>query len=375
MKNSFVDDIIPESSVINVFNENRPSVAFISRLDYIFNPLSMSLMETNTQTGSGFIWDKEHVITNNHVIADSNQHAVTLLDISGNRMQFKATVVGTDPDKDIAVLNLENSKNHQIHQPLALGNSSNLQVGQTALAIGNPFGLDHTLTKGIISGLGRSILSAGTRRVAIHNMIQTDAAINPGNSGGPLLDLNGNLIGMNTAIYSPSGAFSGIGFAIPVDTIKAIVKIILKNGGNIERVSTGIQYVSGDSARAMGVDSGVVILDVKPGSPAQQAGLRGVTRNGLLSTTLGDVIVEVDGKKVSNEADFLTCLDGRNVGDELILTIFRRLPSSYDNNNGNNLKNGIDSSNVESNKDKDKNIRRLTVRLKLGKEKETRAKR
>ena len=372
MNNSFADNVIPESSIINVFNDNRPSVAFISRLDYTFNPLSMSVMETNTQTGSGFIWDKEHIITNNHVIAGANQHAVTLLDIHGNRVQFKATVVGTDPDKDIAVLKLENLKKQKIHQPLLLGNSSNLQVGQTALAIGNPFGLDHTLTKGIISGLGRSILSAGTRRVAIYNMIQTDAAINPGNSGGPLLDSNGNLIGMNTAIYSPSGAFSGIGFAIPVDTIKAIVRIILKSGGKVQRVSTGIQYVSGDSARAMGVESGVVVLDVKSGSPAQQAGLRGVTRNGFLSTTLGDVIVEVDGKKVVNEADFLTCLDGRNVGDELLLTILRRLPSSSDISNGSGNVNNHDSDNIESNNEKDKNIRRLTVRLKLGKEKETR---
>lgn len=311
-----------EKSRIHLFESVRPSVVYISRLQQALNPVMMNVMEIPAQTGSGFIWDENHIVTNCHVVGvDATEVQVTFVDNEGNREAYRAKVRGVDPDKDVAVLRLIETKDKHMKslKPLVKGSSSGLRVGQSAIAVGNPFGLDHTLTTGVISGLGRQIATMGRR--PIFNMIQTDAAINPGNSGGPLLDSLGRLIGMNTAIYSTSGASAGIGFAIPVDTLKAVVDIIVRDG-KVVRPATGIQYLGGDQARALGINRGVIVLGTAPGSAAERAGLRGVSRN-FFSMTIGDVIIAVDGKPLVSEADFLKALDRKVVGDEIELTVLR----------------------------------------------------
>jgi len=311
-----------EKARIRVFETVRPSVVYISRVQQAYNPMSMNVMDIPAQTGSGFVWDENHIVTNFHVVGnDKAELQVTFVDNEGNRDAYKAKVRGVDPDKDVAVLTLvrPDTKENPTLRPLSLGTSQSLRVGQTAMAIGNPFGLDHTLTTGVVSGLGRQIISPGRR--PIYNMIQTDAPINPGNSGGPLLDSMGRLIGMNTAIYSTSGASAGIGFAIPVDTLKAVVETIIKDG-KVVRPALGIQYLGGEQAKLMGITKGLLVLGVAPRSAAEDAGLRGTSRS-FFSMTLGDVIVAIDGKPIGTEADFLKGLDGRKVGDTVELTVLR----------------------------------------------------
>jgi len=193
-------------------------------------------------------------------------------------------------------------------------------VGQKVFAIGNPFGLDHTLTTGVISGLRREISSASTGR-PIQDVIQTDAAINPGNSGGPLLDSSGNLIGINTAIYSPSGASSGVGFSIPVDTVSGIVEQIIKYG-KVTRPVLGISFAPEQSVEQLGV-SGVLVLDAPPNGPAGKAGLKATTRDTFGRLVLGDVITSMNGKKISNGSDLYKILDRCKVGDTVQLEVLR----------------------------------------------------
>ena len=312
-----------EKSRIHLFERVRPSVVYISKFAQAFNPLLMNVMEIPAQTGTGFVWDDKYIVTNCHVVGESTKEAqVTFIDAEGNREAFRAVVKGVDVDKDVAVLSLvENGdRPKKVLNPLPIGSSENLRVGQSALAIGNPFGLDHTLTTGVVSGLGRQISTLGRR--PIFNMIQTDAAINPGNSGGPLLDSMGRLIGMNTAIYSTSGASAGIGFAIPVDTLKAVVETIVRDG-KVVRPATGISYMSGDQARMLGIDKGIVIIAVAPGSAAETAGLRGVTGNMLTPPSIGDVIIAINDKPVVSEADLLRTLDSKKVGETIELTVLR----------------------------------------------------
>ena len=209
----------------------------------------MDVTEIPQGTGSGFVWDQDgHIVTNFHVVQEGDRANVTLNDGS----TYPATIVGTTPDKDIAVLKIDAPPQKLL--PLPIGQSSNLKVGQKVLAIGNPFGLDQTLTTGVISGLGREIKSVSGR--PIHDVIQTDASINPGNSGGPLLDSSGRLIGINTAIYSPSGANAGIGFAVPVDTVNQIVPQLMKFG-KITRPGLGISILADQIAQQNRID-GVV---------------------------------------------------------------------------------------------------------------------
>eukprot|EP00607_Mallomonas_marina_P006401 CAMPEP_0182426036 /NCGR_PEP_ID=MMETSP1167-20130531/12520_1 /TAXON_ID=2988 /ORGANISM="Mallomonas Sp, Strain CCMP3275" /LENGTH=385 /DNA_ID=CAMNT_0024607191 /DNA_START=290 /DNA_END=1447 /DNA_ORIENTATION=+ len=313
-----------EKQRIHVFDTVRPSVVYISRIQQAYNPVGMNIMDIPAQTGSGFVWDNKHIVTNYHVVgSDKAEVQVTFVDNEGRRDTYKAKVRGVDVDKDVAVLSLVQQQDevNKVLRPLTMGCSEALRVGQNAMAIGNPFGLDHTLTTGVVSGLGREIVSPGRR--PIYNMIQTDAPINPGNSGGPLLDSMGRLIGMNTAIYSTSGASAGIGFAIPVDTLKAVVDIIIKDG-KVVRPALGIQYLGGNQAKMMGVEKGLLILGVAPRSSAEMAGLRGTTRS-FFSMNLGDIITAVNGKEVLTEADFLKGLDGKKVGDTMELTIIRNL--------------------------------------------------
>jgi S1-C subfamily serine protease len=267
-------------------------------------------------SGSGFLWDDAgHVVTNYHVVHGAQSLKVTLRD----QKVFDAKIVGAEPRKDIAVLKIEAPKTSLV--PIKLANPKDpLDVGQKTIAIGNPFGLDHTLTTGVISALGRQVQGAGG--VTIKDMIQTDAAINPGNSGGPLLDSAGHLIGMNTMIFSKSGASAGIGFAVPVTTIARVVPQLIKHG-RVEQVGFGVSIdPSQRIERRLGL-RGVLIIAVLKGGPAQKAGLRGIQRTPDGGLTLGDVIVAVNDKPVTDYDDLYQILDERKAGDKVTIKIRR----------------------------------------------------
>ncbi|HEV7555520.1 MAG TPA: trypsin-like peptidase domain-containing protein, partial [Kofleriaceae bacterium] len=300
-----------ESSTIDVFGKFSRSVVHITSLETHRDRMTLDVTEIPQGTGSGFVWDQiGHIVTNFHVVQAGDRASVTLNDGS----TYPAQIVGTAPDKDIAVLKIDAPPQKLL--PLPIGQSSTLKVGQKVLAIGNPFGLDQTLTTGVISGLGREIKSVSGR--PIQDVIQTDASINPGNSGGPLLDSSGRLIGINTAIYSPSGANAGIGFAVPADTVNAMVPQILEHG-RVVRPGLGINILSDQIVQQQHIE-GVVILGVTPGGAADQAGISGAkqSQNGL---TLGDVIVNVDGSDIKKSSDLFKVLDAHKVGDTVDLTI------------------------------------------------------
>jgi S1-C subfamily serine protease len=300
-----------EQTTIEVFEKFSPSVVHVTNLARGRDRWTLDIAEIPQGTGSGFIWDQSgHVVTNFHVVQNADSASVTLKD----GKTYAATIVGIAPDKDLAVLHIDAPAGRLV--PLPVGSSSNLKVGQKVLAIGNPFGLDQTLTTGIISALGREIKSVTQRPIS--DVIQTDASINPGNSGGPLLDSAGRLIGINTAIYSPSGANAGIGFAVPVDTINAIVPQLIKNG-KIMRPGLGINPASDLAAARNGID-GVVILDVSPGGAADSAGIVGARRLGN-SATVGDVIVGIDGTEIHHLNDLYKALDSHKVGDTVDVVV------------------------------------------------------
>jgi S1-C subfamily serine protease len=304
-----------ERATIALFRNASPSVVHITTLTERRGFFNLNAEEIPSGTGSGFLWDSAgHVVTNYHVIEGASAARVTLADQS----DWDARLVGAAPDKDLAVLWI-GAPSARLH-PLPLGSSHDLQVGQKAFAIGNPFGLDHTLTTGVISALGREIESV-TRR-PIKDVIQTDAAINPGNSGGPLLDSAGRLIGVNTMIYSPSGASAGIGFAIPVDTVRRIVPELIAHG-RVTRPGLGVQVAADAVAEDLGVP-GVLIVDVNPGGPAARAHLRPTRRDPATGQlVLGDVIVSVDGKSVQSVDDLSDILEQHRVGDRVRITFLR----------------------------------------------------
>src|SRR5215510_1296715 len=252
-----------EQSTIDVFSKFARSVVHITSLQTRRDRMALDLAEIPQGTGSGFVWDQEgHIVTNYHVVQLGNTASVTLND----NTTYPATIVGVAPDKDIAVLHIDAPPQKLL--PLPVGQSSTLKVGQKVLAIGNPFGRSEEHTSGVVSGLGREIKSITQH--AITDVIQTDASINPGNSGGPLLDSAGRLIGINTAIYSPSGANAGIGFAVPVDTVNAIVPRLLRDG-KILRPGLAFQPLSDQTAMQNGID-GVIVFRVQQGGAADQAG-------------------------------------------------------------------------------------------------------
>lgn len=305
-----------EKSTISLFRAASPSVVHITTATQRLDPWTRNVMEIPQGTGSGFVWDDSgHVVTNYHVIQNASSATVALHDGS----EYSASLVGGAPDHDLAVLRIRAPRDKL--QPIPIGTSADLQVGQKVFAIGNPFGLDQTLTTGVVSALGRRIRSVTNR--SIEDVIQTDAAINPGNSGGPLLDSAGRLIGVNTAIYSPTGSSAGIGFAIPVDTVNRIVPQLIRTG-RFAAPSLGI-VVDDRLGRAitsrMGVE-GVLVLGVRSGSPAEAAGLRGTqrTREGWIP---GDVITHVDGRKVKSADELVSAIQRRNFGDTVTLTIIR----------------------------------------------------
>ncbi|MEW6426584.1 MAG: trypsin-like peptidase domain-containing protein [Thermodesulfobacteriota bacterium] len=302
-----------ERNTIDVFQRVSPSVVFITNVELRRNLFSLNVYEIPQGTGSGFIWDREgRVVTNYHVIEGASRVEVSMADGS----TWKALVVGVAPDKDIAVLHI--SAPSEKLRVIPLGESSRLLVGQKVFAIGNPFGLDQTMTSGIVSALGREITAVTGR--TIQDVIQTDAAINPGNSGGPLLDSAGRLIGINTAIYSPSGGSAGIGFAVPVDTVNRVVPEIIRYG-RVIRPGIGVMVANENISRRLGLE-GVLIISVQPGSRAAVAGLRGTRQVGG-DIILGDVIQTVNGVAVVDYNDFRNQLDRYKVGDEVRLGILR----------------------------------------------------
>jgi S1-C subfamily serine protease len=301
-----------EHSTISLFSEASPSVVHVTSLQLRRSRLTLNVDKIPKGTGSGFIWDDQgHIVTNFHVIKDGGGAEVTLHD----NTVWKAKIVGRAPDKDLAVLKIMAPA--ATLRPLAIGTSSNLQVGQKVFAIGNPFGLDQTLTTGIISGLGREIESVTKR--PIQGVIQTDAAINPGNSGGPLLDSAGRLIGVNTAILSSSGASAGVGFAVPVDTINRIVPQLISHGAVI-RPGLGVQIGNDQLARRVRVD-GVIVWDVPPESTAARAGVVGVSPGSGSRWLIGDVITGIDDSPVRNANDLYRGLDKHEVGDRVRLKL------------------------------------------------------
>ena len=275
---------------------------------------SLDVLQVQQGTGSGFVWDTTgHIVTNFHVIDGGDSFRVRLADQS----EHAAKVVGYAADKDLAVLRINAPPANLT--PLPLGVSQRLLVGQTVLAVGNPFGLDHSLTVGVVSALGRELRSPGGRK--IYDVIQTDAAINPGNSGGPLLDSNGRLIGVNSAIYSPSGASAGIGFAIPVDVVKRLVPQLIARR---RPVVPGIGIIAlPESIAERNQLEGVVVQEVAAGSPAARAGLEGLRRARGGGFYVGDRIVAVNGKRVQSLDDLTHVFEQQGVGAIVELTVMR----------------------------------------------------
>ncbi|MGF1650978.1 MAG: S1C family serine protease [Hyphomicrobiaceae bacterium] len=298
-----------ERTTVAVFEATAPSVVYIYTEGAgrgVFGRRRVS-----EGTGSGFVWDRAgHVITNDHVISGASRVFVRF--DSGD--QASASVVGRSPDHDLAVLRVSRPASDLV--PIPVGTSSDLRIGQSVFAIGNPFGLSRSLTTGVVSALGRTLPAQSGRE--IQGMIQTDAAINPGNSGGPLIDSAGRLIGVNTAIISETGGNAGIGFAVPVDTVNRIVPQIIERG-RPARPGIGVSVASDDYAAQLGVD-GVVVIDVAAGAPAARAGLKGIDQR---LQTLGDVITSVDGKAVRTPAELTSRLEEAGIGATVTLGILR----------------------------------------------------
>ena len=302
-----------EQNTIDIFRSAAPSVVYITSIAVRRNLFSLNVYEIPQGTGSGFIWDRQgRIVTNFHVISDASRLEVTLADHS----TWKASLVGAAPDRDLAVLQITAPASKL--QPIAVGESNNLLVGQKVFAIGNPFGLDQTLTTGVVSALGREITAVTGR--TIHDVIQTDAAINPGNSGGPLLDSAGRLIGVNTAIYSPSGASSGIGFAVPVGEVNRVVPQIISKG-KVLRPGLGLTLANRSLTGDLGLE-GVLVLKVVSGSAAEQAGLRGTSQVGD-GLVLGDIILAVNGRKVTDYDSLRDEIERYEVGASVLLTLLR----------------------------------------------------
>lgn len=307
-----------EQATIEIFERSKGSVVYITTRARVVDFWTRNVQSVPRGTGSGFIWDEQgHVVTNLHVIAGAADATVQLSD----GRDYPADLVGASPAHDLAVLRIRVPLNAPLAVPI--GSSADLRVGQKVFAIGNPFGLDWTLTTGIVSALDRSL--PGEDGSIISHLIQTDAAINPGNSGGPLLDSAGRLIGVNTAIFSPSGASAGVGFAVPVDTVNRVVPQLIASG-RYAPPSLGIEVdesLNRALMRELGL-KGVAVLRVTPGSAAEKVGLRGVRvleRSNQIVP--GDVILAIDGGDVDSVAQLLARIDDKRIGEQARLTIWR----------------------------------------------------
>ncbi len=303
-----------EEVAIKAYSTVSSSVVFVTSKQVSRDLFHLRATEVEEDAGSGFVWDPNgYIVTNYHVVENSQSVRISL----GDQSIHMARRVGVEPDKDIAVLKIDAPPN--LLPAIPIGTSRDLQVGQRVYALGNPFGYDQTMTSGIISGLGREINGKGGR--LIKGVIQTDAALNPGNSGGPLLDSAGRIIGMNTAILSPTGANAGIGFAIPIDCINRIVPQIIR-GETTPKPQLGVTTAEDHLVRGLGLE-GVLLLTVTPNTTAEKAGLRGTQRNEQGKIVLGDVITAVDGQPVHTTDDFYRLLGQRKIGDTVQLTILR----------------------------------------------------
>jgi S1-C subfamily serine protease len=307
-----------EQNNISVYRRNIGSVVNITSRAVTFD-FFYGLVPAEGQ-GSGFIIDKDgHILTNHHVIADARQVEVTL----HNRKKYRAEIVGSDRSHDLAIVQIKAPD----LQPMTLGDSTHLQVGQKVYAIGNPFGLSGTLTRGIVSSI-RSVQEPDG--VAIDEAIQTDAAINPGNSGGPLLNWHGEVIGINTMIASNSGQSAGIGFAIPINTAKAVLNDLVTLG-RVRRPALGVRTIpiDPDLADQMGLaaDSGLLIVQVVPGGAADRAGLHGGNERAFLGNQPimlgGDLIVAIDGEPVQDQQDLAQMMNKHRAGDSVRITVYR----------------------------------------------------
>jgi len=306
-----------ERNVIQVFKAAAPATVFVTQKRMV-RDWSMRALEVPSGTGTGFLWDTAgHVVTNYHVVDSGRtqgRYTVTL----HSQKTYDAQLLGGDPNKDIAVLRLLNCDEPLTPLPL-LPPEERLEVGQTAIAIGNPFGLDHTLTTGVISALGREVQGYGG--VTIRDMIQTDASINPGNSGGPLIDSGGHLIGMNTMIFSKTGSSAGIGFAVPVSAIRRVVPQVIQTG-RVQVPGIGIEPLPDHYAARAGI-AGVVVTRVFPNSPAALAGIRGLQQDRRGEILLGDIVVGIEDHKVADYDDLYNALDRFKVGDEVRVKLIR----------------------------------------------------
>jgi S1-C subfamily serine protease len=298
-----------EANTTQIFQRASPAVVFVTSSELRRQRFTRNVMEIPRGAGSGFVWEAKAglVVTNYHVVAGADRLAITLAD----EQSFQAEVVGLAPERDLAVLRLMDPPSDLTELPL--GNSSELSVGRKVMAIGNPFGLDTTLTVGVVSALDREIQSPSNR--TIRGVIQTDAAINPGNSGGPLLNSLGQLVGVNTAIYSPSGGSAGIGFAIPVNTVIEVVPQLIAFG-KIMRPVLGVELASDRGLRRYRVE-GVPIVRTYRDFPAESAGMVGARRGSRGEIILGDVITEIDGERVANNDEFLSAMEKHRVGDTI----------------------------------------------------------
>ena len=305
---------------VDVFDRVHPAVVNITTTTLSMN-FWMEIIPNEGQ-GSGFIIDSMgYILTNNHVVANAQKVIVTL---SGGR-KIPASLVGRDPTSDLAVIKIPSGS---VDEAVTLGDSDQIRVGQKAIAIGNPFGLSHTLTTGIVSAIGRSIKTS--ENTQIDDLIQTDAAINPGNSGGPLLNSSGEVIGINTAIFSLSGGYQGIGFAIPINRAKDVATQLITTG-RVARPWLGITGISVTPVLArelyLDVDNGVMVVEVISGSPADEAGLRGGRRSAIISGMRvllgGDIITAINSVEVSDMEGMVRTLNEFNVGETIFVQVYR----------------------------------------------------
>lgn len=305
-----------EKKIIKTYREVVPSVVNVSNIRVADN-FFYGRVEVPQGAGSGFVWDKDgHIVTNFHVVQGGDSFVVTF---HNDPKQYKAKVVGVAPNKDVAVLKLEDKPKNPLI-PIRPGSSKNLLVGQFALALGNPFGLDHSISQGIISALGRKIQGIGG--VSIQDMIQTDAAINQGNSGGPLLNSSGEVIGMNTMIFSTSGSSAGLGFAVPIDTINRIVPQLIEHG-KVIRPGLGIGILDENLREQYVGEKGAVISFIDEKGAAARAGLKGIEKDRYGRIYLGDIILKIDDKEVNSRDDVYHALDNKEIGDTITVT-YRR---------------------------------------------------
>lgn len=309
--------VTDEQNSIEVYKTLSPGVAFINTTSYQQD--FWGGVEEGRGNGSGSVIDKEgHILTNNHVVEGAQRVTVTF----GGDKSYPARVVGRDPDTDLAVIKIEVPANELTVVPF--GDSDRLSVGQKVLAIGNPFGLDRTLTTGVISGLQRPIKARNNR--TIEGAIQTDASINPGNSGGPLLDKYGRMIGINSQILAPSGGSVGVGFAVPVSIAKRVVPQLIQFG-EVRRPKLGISPVDVEQLVKRGYDmpvqAGVLLYSVAPGGPAANAGLRGLSRGTNSDAVLGDIITAINGEQVKNLDDYYRLLEKHQIGATIQVEVLR----------------------------------------------------